>query len=440
MMQLNPHIQRYSWSELTPHRLVMMPLVISVIAYIAFQFHFASHMMSTIYLVLIGLWGGRRACEVVIEEIQENTWDFQRLSSVTPWNLSWGKLLGSTIFMWYGGLCALAIFVLVFPMEEATGSALQIVGAYVMGGLLCHVGSLFFSLVQLQGRPHVKARFGVNAAYIGGLILGAYGASTILAIDHTEFWGIKAAPMMSWYGVTLSSVIFANITTLLLLMWLLLGIYCLLRLQLRMHNTPWYWLAFLIFCMVYFPGFYTAGEAPVLLSSAAFIALSWTYVIAFMDVWDGIRYRKCLNAWKENAKATFLYAVPRWIPSLCVCLVVTVISLIGHQEDQQTRSLILLSMLGFMLRDIAILHYFRLTPNGRSPAIVTLFYLFVLYAIVPSLFGVLHMGGIAKLFIPLKLPNFISTDMTPVVSGYIQAILVVVGIIRKWRQYWQKAQ
>ena len=104
-MRLNPELQRYVWLEFSLQRLIVMPLVLAVILYISSSG--TSNVASNIaycamflFVVLIGLWGGNKAAASVIEEVNDNTWDFQRLSSVSPVSLMFGKLFGSTIYCW----------------------------------------------------------------------------------------------------------------------------------------------------------------------------------------------------------------------------------------------------------------------------------------------------------------------------------------------------
>src|SRR5690606_10106396 len=43
------------------------------------------------------------------EEIRNNTWDFQRMSSIGPWQLAGGKFLGVTSYAWYVGILLLVV-------------------------------------------------------------------------------------------------------------------------------------------------------------------------------------------------------------------------------------------------------------------------------------------------------------------------------------------
>ena len=57
--------------------------------------------------LLVGAWGSFAVVGSINSEISERTWDQQRLSALSPWQMAWGKLLGSSIYPWFGGaICA----------------------------------------------------------------------------------------------------------------------------------------------------------------------------------------------------------------------------------------------------------------------------------------------------------------------------------------------
>ena len=119
----NPEFRRNLWLELTPQRLVVMPLVLAAIFAVVYlgeegvsrwtndtSYGGLATAAKYVYLALVLLWGGRQAGSAVTDEIRDRTWDGQRLSALGSWSMSWGKLFGSTVFTWYGGALALAVF------------------------------------------------------------------------------------------------------------------------------------------------------------------------------------------------------------------------------------------------------------------------------------------------------------------------------------------
>src|SRR4051812_6191928 len=117
-LQLNSEIRRNLWLEFSAHRLIAMPVGLSLIFYVADKLDeskgLAAHnphaslaiTAGTLYFLLVKIWGGHKAAEAVIEEVNDNTWDFQKLSALSPAQLTLGKLFGGTSYSWYGGLMA----------------------------------------------------------------------------------------------------------------------------------------------------------------------------------------------------------------------------------------------------------------------------------------------------------------------------------------------
>src|SRR6201999_1389879 len=99
------------------HRAIAMPIVLGVIFYIASQLYLGSKESEVgsattgIFFLLVKIWGGHKAADSVLDEVNDNTWDFQKLSALSPWSLAFGKLFGSSIYCWYGGLIAFAVAV-----------------------------------------------------------------------------------------------------------------------------------------------------------------------------------------------------------------------------------------------------------------------------------------------------------------------------------------
>ncbi|MGD8642238.1 MAG: hypothetical protein PVG89_16490, partial [Gammaproteobacteria bacterium] len=122
---MNPEFQRNVWLELTPHRVVSMPAVLVAVFFLVYLIAGDRYpdplriTAMTIFFLLTLLWGSRLAGEALVNEVQDRTWDQQRMSSISPWSMSWGKLFGSTVFTWYGAaICLLAYFIAAIQSGE----------------------------------------------------------------------------------------------------------------------------------------------------------------------------------------------------------------------------------------------------------------------------------------------------------------------------------
>ena len=139
----NPEFRRNLVLELTPHRLVAVPLVLGLIFVTAWAIDGPGATAAAgrlVMTVLLALWGARAAADAVFGEVTDRTWDAQRMSSIGPWAMSWGKLFGATVFSWYGSLfCAPAVLM---GLENPVNALVEI----LLFGLLAHALALMISL------------------------------------------------------------------------------------------------------------------------------------------------------------------------------------------------------------------------------------------------------------------------------------------------------
>src|SRR5262249_49910404 len=97
---MNPELQRNLWLEASPFRLTLIAgLVLLALAAVSVAprgLGSTSGVALGLYWFFAVLWGTRSAALSVVAEIRERTWDSQKLSSIGPWEMVWGKLFGAT--------------------------------------------------------------------------------------------------------------------------------------------------------------------------------------------------------------------------------------------------------------------------------------------------------------------------------------------------------
>jgi len=150
----NPEFARHIWLEMSPHRVIGLPVVILLISLLSWSIDgeltdLASPAMGMAVVLL--LWGSHLAAESVLSEIRERTWHAQRMSALSPWQLAWGKLLGSTLFAWYGTvLCLLLyLFASATPWPERLPTVLFVVQA----GLMVQAATMLLCLSSMPRNP-----------------------------------------------------------------------------------------------------------------------------------------------------------------------------------------------------------------------------------------------------------------------------------------------
>jgi hypothetical protein len=445
-MRLNPELQRYGWLEFSTQRILAMPVVLGLVFFVCGQARSNVNELTAgvavgIFMVLMVLWGGHKAAEAVIDEINDNTWDFQRLSSLSPWSLTWGKLLGSASYCWYGGLMALAVYVVAASSWMQPYYLILNAILLVVGSLLCHGVALLSSLQSAQVRATGRKKMRV----VGHQILGIIAAFQFIGVLST---GHKSETMniATWYGQVFELKIFWIAFAACLLLWTVLGIYWQMRRQLKMRTGPWLWTGFTLFIMAFVGGFASwqplpTGAHPISLTMFA-VAIFFLYVQAFIEPWNGVTYRKFFDNWRTRNLPNFFDNFPRWLASLLLAVVTGAWAVLGN-ADSSLAVLTLLAVLAFAFRDIALLHFFKLHPSSRRATAATVFYLAVLYILVPMVLGALDFDSGVAAFIPFGgiervLANREDLRFISLLSGLLQAGIFLALACLRWRKYWHR--
>jgi hypothetical protein len=252
---MNPEFRRNLWLELTPVRLgvvLFALLALLAMAYVvsAPPHHFVATIGRWSFFVLVMLWGGRLAADSVVHEINERTWDSQRLSSLGPWAMSWGKLFGAPAAAWIAGLAALAV-VLVADADYGLADALRL----VLIGLLCHATALAMSLQSIRkGRQPGRVK-----TFLFQLI--GLAVAWVAYLPTYTSWMFGTGPdHVDWFGLSVPSSQFGLATLALYTLWAVVAVYRLMRLELQKPSTPIVWAAFMAFLIVYTAGLALGGN------------------------------------------------------------------------------------------------------------------------------------------------------------------------------------
>lgn len=390
---MNPELLRNLWLELTPRRMVMMAVVLALIFLAAnsTQSTRVADVAQYAFYAIVVLWGTRDAAQSVVGEIRDRTWDFQRLSALTPLQMTVGKLLGATSYVWFGGLICLAV-VFVSDLRVDPSLAWRAVVHLLGVGLLTHAIAMFASLIAVR-RRQTRPRYNVFLYQAAGLAVGFWAAETWRSITVTP-----AAPI-EWWGWELEAETFYLVSLLLFLCWALIGCYRLMRLELQVENRPTVWLAFILFMAAYTSGLgyfpFIEDMLPVevtlslrlVVASATLAAL--TYAAILFEPKDRVLYRWLIEMARTGRADLVLSRLQCWMIAYSITAIVTIVSAFHISTDVLSSTIVnapmVLAGLGFLTRDLGIFLYFGLGPDqkrGDIPAVVTLAVLYVLLPIV----------------------------------------------------------
>jgi hypothetical protein len=163
----NPEFIRNVRGQLRPGKVIATACICAAISIaVGFAISRASHVAAGPYgwgteILQVAIWlqalmlaaGGGIACiNSIYREKEQNTFDFQRVTQMTPLELTLGKLFGAPIFTYFVTLCMmpLAIFGAVMGKTQAS----VVLAAYAVlfvGSLATHVLALLISLLTVRG-------------------------------------------------------------------------------------------------------------------------------------------------------------------------------------------------------------------------------------------------------------------------------------------------
>ncbi|WP_374578571.1 hypothetical protein [Phenylobacterium sp.] len=430
---MNPEFQRNLWLEASPRRLAWAGVVLLLIygATVAATrdnplgpLPALGGVGAAVFVACAMIWGARAAASSVLSEISDRTWDFQRLSALDPWAMTWGKLAGAASLAWLCGLTGLLLSVIAGLQRGLPGLGISVVFMVALAVLLQGV-SLAAALIgvrkaRAEGRP---ARAG---GVLGGLVVGFVLLSWVAGSSGFQhgaglegFQALASARgFVDWGGKIWPADSFRAIGVGLFAAWAVVGAWRLMRLELQMRASPLVWPGFLLFVAVFAAGFplRTGGLGAALVTAALAVALC-AYAAAFADPADRVRARQFLAAARErDLPRAGRFAPATLAPLLLAAILVLAAFAAGAREGAglpQAGALI-----AFLLRDLGVIAFCRMgqrPERGDFAAVVALALLYGVGGIVGW-----STGGAqgAALFAPLSAAPLLS-----LVSGLVQAAI-----------------
>jgi hypothetical protein len=397
---MNPELRRNLWMEFSLHRLIAMPAVLALVfALFASMKGWAEGVyMSAIwgFVLLAYFWGSRQASGSVTDEVRERTWDWQRLSALTPWQMTWGKLFGAPAFTWYGAAICLVVIVITTPPGNDRGHGAWIALALAASAIGFHAAAIASSLEASRKDSRLSYR-------IGGLLMIPV-AFALLGAFSIPWW--QDAKQVTWYGSPWDAPAFGALSAVVFAAWAVLGAFREMSRELKVRTLPWALPAFIVFVAAYAAGFEPQRDATerfLLAGIATSIAL--TYYTLFADLTTLMLARRIATHARAGNWQRVLEELPLWVIPLAtaavfaILLALTVDSMLGNTR---LRSLAVHPIAGVLLvtRDAGLLVFFALGARPRRVEAVLLFYLVLLYWLVPSLLASLGARDAAGFVLP----------------------------------------
>jgi len=435
---MNPELRRNLWLEFSLHRVIAAPVVIALAVLLIVASDSKSPLDSIAsvaaygYVVMVLFWGAKLAGGSVIEEVRDRTWDAQRMSSITPWRMTWGKLLGAPSFAWYVGSILLVIYVI-------CGSWMDIPVARYAALMVC--AALMLHAIALNAS--VLAARNVAPGRGSGVLI-------ILVILFVLIFLRSFAPdnltqQMTWWTITLPRIDFLLYSNAVFGSWAVLGAYRSMCDELEIRTTPWALSSFIVFTAAYLAGFATSGKNHpgaffAVMACGVVTAMVFVYLLLPVEksgagAWQRLRARVRGQQWLRAGQE-----LPLWLVALAVGLV-TALAATAASVGSGTRGTVSNDFLGsiglapialmlFAVRDAAIFQFFALARQPRRVVAATLFYLLLLYGLLPGLLKASGAGVVAHFVLP---PLTDSPAYTTAVMA-VQAAAAIALAYARWRK------
>jgi hypothetical protein len=456
-MRINPEFRRNIWLQFNWSKLIAAPLltVIAAYAFLLLTDHDYQKLQSVAELaggsVILGIWGTRRAADAVAEEVGAGTWESQRMSSLGAWQMTWGKLLGGTSFVWY--CAAIAMTVILWANVRAGGAGvvgpetLRVVFNFLVGGLMAQAAAFTIGLLLLRKASRHR-RLTITLAQSCGFLLffivvaGGFPHARPSVLDASE--AVFSAGQIEWYGIAQDAAAFRSATIAIACIWAVIAAYRLMRTELQYRCLPWIWTVFLLFVVAWASGLGELGPG------WAFLALVvLTYVSLFVDHRDPVRYRWAVRALRRGNWLEVVAAVPWWSISYLLAAIMAVaigwslpyvtgvdfganpppaldMAAMGLRHLGASLALIML----FMLRDLFVLLWLSSSPWRAKADVLGIIYLALVYWPPAAVFWAAGAGGLLPVVAPIATGN-VAADFVPIAIELAFAALLFYA---RWRE------
>lgn len=422
-MSLNPEFRRNLWLELSWQRMLAMPAALAALFTLSFLAFGREAPEATgrvallVFVMVVFFWGTRRAAAALADEVRERTWDGQRMSALGPWSLTWGKLIGGTAFIWYGGLICLAVYAVTEIGRATPAELVRVIALQILGGLLAQAVSLGTCLTLLR-----KFAGGTRLPVLFSQFLGLLVAAQSGIVR--ESFGILPGEgaVITWYGQGYESQHFALASIAAFLAWTLLGIYRQMAVELQQRTLPWVWIAFMAFLMAYAAGFvepvgFVAGRQVTgwLPLVPLFVGFLLLYLTAFAEPKNIVAYRAFLAALRAGDARRAGELLPLWLLTFAAVAVLAAIVVAALTPGPAGVGLAgygpafavplspywIVACLVFALRDIGLVLFLNFARKPRRADTAAFIYLALLYGVVGGITVAADLRALQPFFLPL---------------------------------------
>ncbi len=410
---MNPEFKRNLWLSFSMPRLIGMPAILALIFLAVGMNTELSKLGSTataLFMGIVWLWGTKNAAASIGDEQRDHTWDQQRMSALSPWEMTWGKLFGATLFNWYGGaLCLLLLLVAELPASpsDAISKALALIAI----GLLLHGTALVINLQLGQSDLAQNRRGSFNLLLA---IPAFFMMPSLFEMSDTPitWWGIPFLPLQFQL---LAGSFFAFCSV--------FAAWRLMQNALQVRTRPWAWPLFAFLLTVFFAGF----KHDQLAMLGLIICSVMTYAMLFAEpngftVWQRVITRIQSQNWHGA-----LINLPLWPTTLVLSCVFALLA--GSQGTGDFADSTPISISLILLRDSAICLFLALNSNSKRVLASSLLYLAIINGLLPFLAHSSGLESLASILMPIGHTSAIAS----ILISAIHAAIAICLLIWRWQ-------
>jgi len=357
---LSPELHRQIWLRFSWLRVLLVPVALLCIIYSHYMIYdhdwapIVSDRLLWIYFLLIAVWGAHEASNTLRDEVRGNTWDMQRLTPHGPASLIFGKLFGSTSYVWYASLLTLGTAMVlnqigfsgaaqltggggmfaditVPPPPPAQSSVLYATFFMIMAGVLGHALAFLVSFDGMVGKVEADPRNRrprTVIAFLAGLFVGW------VLINKTAMPLLASGAVshrmrsVNWYNYEMPTEAFIAFGAVFFTFWALVGLWRLCKAEMMYPLTPVYWFAGVavisLFAggLAFEPRMATRGSIFEDYRQYAFpfyiftSTLAATYYAMLAGAGDLRRYGRMIEALRAKRWRKVFENLPQWLASL----------------------------------------------------------------------------------------------------------------------------
>jgi hypothetical protein len=286
-------------------------------------------------------------------------------------------------------------------------TALAHLAYYVALGLITQSVSLLASLIA-AGRRQARSQFEVFLYQVAGIVAGI-AVWRIADPTGLATGGIARSDLIQWWGLALPSQFFLLVSLAVFAGWTLMGSYRQMRLELKLRNGPFVWLAFLAFMALYVAGFdvwvfgnqtlafFDAPARRLLLAGLTCGVLG--YVMVILEPKNRVHFRWLGSEFGRFHFGTAFASFQGWMMAYLATILIGV-ALLVHLGTATPQQAGIGAMLGFFTRDMALVVWVNLLARRRGGDLMSIAVLILLYGLLPAIIAGLHYQMGQALFLP----------------------------------------